>query len=210
MPPAMTRPLRFPSRAPTLGIVLAIAGGLLALAATRPAPVAQQPTPVPTVTSTPTGPFILVPEQVNVRSGPGTNYDLIGVLISGQTAPAVGRSPGGEWIQIVYPGVPGNVAWVYAPLVRLQGQGVLPVVEPPPTPTPQVTATIDPTLAAQFNLPLQEPTRLPTYTPVAPEPVPTFTPAPPAQTAAFPPALAILGLLALGAFGLVISFLRGT
>lgn len=206
----MTRPAGSLSRPRFVAIALALCGGVLALAATWPAPVAQQPTPVPTVTSTPSGPFILVPEQVNVRSGPGTNYDLVGVLISGQTAPAVGRSPGGEWIQIVYPGVPGNVAWVYAPLVRLQGQGPLPVVEPPPTPTPQVTATIDPTLAAQFNLPVQEPTRLPTYTPAAPEPVPTFTPAPPAQTAAFPPALAILGLLALGAFGLVISFLRGS
>ncbi len=174
------------------------------------APMAQQATPAPTVTGTPSGPFILVPDEVNVRLGPGTDYELVGVLIAGQRAPALGRSPGGDWIQIDYVGVPGNVAWVYAPLVRLEGgQGFLPVVESPPTPTPRVTATIDPTLAAQFNLGEATPTRLPTFTPAPPIIQPTFGPEAQAQGRAFPPILAILGLLVIGLFGVVISFLRG-
>ena len=99
-------------------------------------PVRQEPT----VTGTPEGPSILVPEQVNVRLGPSTDYEKVGVLIAGQTAPALGRSPGGEWIQIFYAGVPGNIAWVYAPFVVLEtGQRLLPIIEPPPTPTPQTT-----------------------------------------------------------------------
>lgn len=158
------------------------------------------------------GPVILVPDQVNVRTGPGTEgYDIVGVLISGQRAAALGRSPGGDWIQIAYPGVEDNVAWVYAPLVTLEGQGFLPVVEPPPTPTPRVTATIDPTLAAQFNLLDVTPTRLPTFTPAGPVTQPTFTGG--TETASgrgFPPALAILGLFVVGSFGAVISLLRGT
>jgi hypothetical protein len=134
------------------------------------------------------------------------------VLIAGQTAPALGRSPGGEWIQIVYPGVPGNVAWVFAPLVVLQPSqaGGLPVVQPPPTPTPRVTATIDPTLAAQFNLNPITPTRLPTFTPAPPVVGPTFAPSGAARGGGFPPILLILGLMVVGVFGMVISVLRGT
>lgn len=163
-----------------------------------------------TLRTTPEGPEILVPDEVNVRLGPDTEYELVGVLISGQRAPALGRSPGGEWIQIYYPGVEGNVAWVYAPLVRLDGQGFLPVVEPPPTPTPRVTATIDPTLAAQFNLLDVTPTRMPTFTPADPIVQPTFAPqGEPISGRRFPPALAILGMLIVGIFGMVISVLRG-
>ncbi len=164
-----------------------------------------------TVTGTPTGPVILVPgDFVNVRSGPGTSpYELIGVLLQGQTAPALGRSEGGDWIQIVYAGVPGNVGWVYATLVVLQGQGFLPVVEPPPTPTPQTTATIDPTLAAQFNLLNVTPTQLPTFTPAPPVVQPTFAPENPSASTGFPPALAIAGLLVIGVLGTLVSFLRG-
>lgn len=163
-----------------------------------------------TLRTTPEGPEVLVPDQVNVRLGPATDYELVGVLISGQRVPALGRSPGGEWIQIFYPGVEGNVAWVYAPLVRLEGQALLPVVEPPPTPTPRVTATIDPTLAAQFNLLDVTPTRLPTFTPADPVVQPTFSPqGEPVSGRRFPPALAILAMLIVGLFGMVISVLRG-
>jgi hypothetical protein len=164
-----------------------------------------------TVTGTPSGPMILVPgDFVNVRSGPGTSpYEQIGVLLQGQTAPALGRSVGGDWIQIQYPGVPGNVGWVYANLVLLQGQGFLPIVEPPPTPTPQITATIDPTLAAQFNLLDVTPTRLPTFTPAAPVVQATLAAPSSSSRAGFPPVIAIMGLLVIGLFGTVVSFLRG-
>ena len=155
--------------------------------------------------------MILVPDLVNVRLCPQVTCDLVGVLIAGQTAPALGRSPGGDWIQIAYPGVPGNAAWVFAPLVVLQPSqaGGLPVVEPPPTPTPRVTATIDPTLAAQFNLNPITPTRLPTFTPAPPVILPTFQPGAAQTAGGFPPILLILGLTVVGVFGLVISVLRG-
>jgi hypothetical protein len=163
-----------------------------------------------TVTGTPEGPTILVPEQVNVRTGPSTDYEKVGVLISGQRAPALGRSPGGEWIQIFYPGVPGNLAWVYAHFVVLDAdQRLLPIIEPPSPPTPRVTATIDPTLAAQFNIGGAPPTRLPTFTPAEPVVQPTFDETQADLSGGFPPILAILGLLVVGLFGTVISVLRG-
>jgi hypothetical protein len=190
-------------------LVLPLLAGISLTAFGQPAE--HPPQVQATVTGTPTGPVILVPgDFVNVRSGPGTSpYEQIGVLLQGQTAPALGRSEGGDWIEIVYPGVPGNVGWVYANLVVLQGQGFLPVVEPPPTPTPKTTATIDPTLAAQFNLLNVTPTRRPTFTPAPAVIQPTFAPQGPASRSGFPPVLAIAGLLVVGVFGTLISFLRG-
>ena len=174
-------------------------------------PYTSEAAPVLQATVTPELARIVVPELVNVRTGPGLDYEKVGALISGQEAPALGRSPGGDWIQIFYAGGPGNVAWVYAPNVILEaGQRLLPIVEPPPTPTPRVTATIDPTLAAQFNIGELEATRLPTFTPADPVVRPTFVAADADLGGGFPPILAILGLLVLGVFGAVISFLRGS
>jgi hypothetical protein len=137
----------------------------------------QQPTAVlATVTGTPSGPIVTVrsdqEEYINVRSGPGIFFQKIGVLLTGQQAPALGRSAGGDWIVISYPGVAGGVAWVYAPFVNIT-PGTLPIVEPPPTPTPLYTSTIDPTLAAQFIV-TSVPTKLPTFTPPPPLVIPTY------------------------------------
>jgi uncharacterized protein YraI len=192
-------------------LFLGLAAALLTPAHLTPAPVnSGSRFQLATLTSTPAGPIIVVPDQVNVRLGPGTNYEQVGVLIAGSTAPAIGRSPGGDWIQIIYFGVPGNVAWVYAPFVSLEGaSNFLPIVEPPATSTPRVTPTIDPTFAAQFLDLGIGPTRLPTFTPaaayVAPTPPATGLP----ETGGFPPILAVLGLMVVGVFGTVISFLRG-
>lgn len=171
----------------------------------------QQPTvSIPTVTSSPSGPVAVVnadQDQINVRSGPGTEYPIVGVLVAGQRVPALGKSPGGSWVLIAYPGVTGGVAWVYSFNITVRGE--LPIVEPPPTPTPEVTPTIDPTLAAQFVIELQ-PTRLPTYTPAVPVMVPTFAAPPTVRSrVGVPMGFLIIGLGVVGLFGLLISFLRG-
>ncbi|MGH2621874.1 MAG: SH3 domain-containing protein [Anaerolineales bacterium] len=190
-------------------VVLAIPA---AVSTARAAEFSQPPTvSIPTVTGTPLGPMIVVPDQANVRSGPGTEYELIGVLIAGQRATALGRAVGGLWIQIIYPGVPGNVGWVYSPVVVLDPPGAtLPIVEPPPTATPRATATIDPTLAAQFNLGEVTATRLPTFTPAGPVVQPTFAADAPESRSLIPPIVAIAGLVMVGTFGMLISILRGS
>ena len=172
---------------------------------------AQQPTvAVPTVTGTPSGPMAVVyadpEEQINVRSGPGTDYPKVGVLLNREEVPALGATPGGSWVQIAYPGVEFGVAWVYAPLVRIDG--VLPIVEPPPTPTPQFTPTIDPTLASQFVVDIPA-TRLPTFTPAAPLVIPTFPAADTnTGTGGVPIGFVITGMTVVGVFGLILSLLR--
>jgi uncharacterized protein YraI len=172
---------------------------------------AQIPTvSIPTVTGTPLGASVVVragQDQVNVRSGPSTDYPRVGVLIAGQRVPAYGRTPGGDWVQVAYPGVPGGIAWVYAFLVEVFGN--LPIVEPPPTPTPLTTPTIDPTLAAQFIVDTQ-PTRLPTFTPPPPLIIQTFSPPDTSMgTGGIPMGFIIIGLGVIGLFGAFISLLRG-
>jgi hypothetical protein len=161
----------------------------------------QQPTVMlPTVTGTPAGVMVVVnldqPDPVNVRSGPGVLYDQVGVLLPGQKAPALGRSAGGEWILIQYPGVSGSKGWVYAPVVSLT-PGDLQIIEPPPTPTVAMTQTIDPTLAAQFiQTPI--PTRMATYTPSAPLTLPNYPDNSVSSSGPIPMGLIILIILLIG------------
>jgi len=171
---------------------------------------AQQPTgSVPTVTGTPAGPYITVvnADGANVRAGPSSiYYEKIGPsLIDGQVVPALGRSAGGDWIQIYYPGVPGNVGWVYAPLVVLS-PGYLPIVEPPPTSTPRVTPVIDPTLLAAFAS-TGNPTPLPTFTPPPAMEIPSY-PNDATGMPKLPMGLVIFGLAFIGLFGALITLLR--
>lgn len=173
-------------------------------------PVAQLPTvAVATVTGTPVGPQAVVEPgnepQANLRSGPGALYDRVGILLVGQRVPAKGRSPGGDWVLVEYPGVPGGTAWVYAPLVKIDPPTTLPIVEPPPTPTPAQTATIDPTLAAKFVI-TTAPTRLPTFTAPAPLQIPTFVVEKEPSLGGVPMGFVILGLAALGVFFGIIAF----
>ena len=165
---------------------------------------AQEPTPgsgevIVTVTNA---------DQINVRNGPSTVlYDIIGHMQPGETAKALGVSPGNDWIQIEFPSGPDGVGWVYISLISISS-GNLQIIEPPPTVTPRVTPTIDPTLAAAYVF---EPTvtRLPTFTPPPPLEVPQFTEAPVSNSTPGPPLGAfVLGAGILGLLGYLFSYLR--
>jgi len=190
--------------------------GLLALAVLIVASIALMGAPFASAqdsgaTATPAGPFIeccLNSDFVNIRSGPAVTYESVGVLVTGQTAEALGRSTGGDWIQIRYSPVAAGLAWVYAPIVRLFTLGeVLRIIEPPPTATPRVTPTIDPTFAAQFSSVL--PTRLPTFTPATPPTPVSLTTEGGAAPSGFPSALVIIALAGVGLFGALASNIVG-
>jgi len=117
---------------------------------------------------------VIYTEPINVRGGPSTvYYPVVGRVSPGDVLPALGVSPGHEWVQVVYPDAPGGVGWLYATYVTISG-GDLKIVEPPPTQTPIATATINPTFAAAF---IFQPTstRMPTFTPPPPLKVPQYT-----------------------------------
>jgi hypothetical protein len=140
---------------------------------------AQQATgSVPTVTGTPKGPMAsikpgITENFVNVRSGPSSvQFDIIGIIYIGETVPVKGKSIGGDWLLIEYPGVVNGEGWIWALYMDLT-PGEIPLVEMPPSPQPNVTFTIDPTMASQFiTTPLA--TRLPTFTPPANLVIPTY------------------------------------
>ncbi len=197
-------------------VLAAAIGGLLVGGVPSPVPaLAQQPTgSIPTVTGTPSGPTVSVDPslgQIDVYAGPSSfNYPAIGVLLTGVSVPALARAQGNDdWIMVRYPGVPGSVGWVYALYVSLTGTGgvELPRVDVPPTPTPASTPTINPTLAAAF-IPAENATRLPTFTPPAPQAIPTFTDQAD-RAGRIPVGLLILGFAVVGVLGTMISFLRG-
>ena len=168
-----------------------------------------QASPTPQASSTGITATILYDEPfVNVRVGPSAStYPVIGKLFPGDVVPAYGRSPGGDWIQVEFPGGLNNRGWVYSAYVSLS-PGTLQIAEPPPTPIPPPTSTIDPTLAAQFSI-LPTNTRLPTFTPPAPltTPVAYTQPTTEAETNSVPMAIVILSFAGFGIIGFVISLL---
>lgn len=172
---------------------------------------AQEPTATNTPQVSVAGIFITVLSDepfANIRLGPSsTIYPKVGRLFPGETAPALGRSPGGDWIQIEiisnpnqeFVAAPNNRGWVYSALVQVS-PGTLQIVEPPPTPVPPATATIDPTLAAQFNI-LPTSTRLPTFTPPPSLVAPLYTLTTVSTDSDSIP-LAVI-IMSLGSFGIV-------
>lgn len=174
---------------------------------------AQQPTgSIPTVTGTPAGPTVRVDPslpQIRVYAGPSSfDYPAVGVMVAGETAPALARAKGKEdWIKIYYAGVHGSTAWVFGLYVSLSPGALLPLIDIPPTPTPISTPTINPTLEAAF-IGQQTPTRLPTFTPPATLDLPSFTDTTESQPA-IPTGFAIVVLGLIGFMGALISYLRG-
>jgi hypothetical protein len=151
--------------------------------------------------------------DVNVRAGPGTDYDKVGVLVPGQTSPIVGRNPEGVWFEIEYVGGPNGLGWVSRDVVHVVGDiNTMPTIVPPPTPTLPPTTTPLPGARKGPGLgatPTANPNRLPTFTAPAAVALPTLLPAQGVSTGgAFPPAVLIIVLLVLGTFGSLLSLLR--
>ena len=113
-----------------------LVGGISASATPTPT-VAPTGTPGPARTAAPTlTPYvnsILATQVVMTRAGPGTVYEVVGQLQSGQTYPVVGQA--GEWWELAPD--QGHTAWVLKDLVTFTGDGrTVPLAVAPPTPTP--------------------------------------------------------------------------
>jgi hypothetical protein len=124
--------------------------------ATSPSIIIFTPTPTP-LPATPT-PSLQAVTDVNVRSGPSTSFQVLGLLRANETVPVVGRSADGAWWQIVYPPNSSGVAWVVGTYVRPSAAADnAPVVAGPalpPTPTaapPTATNTAVPSAEVSFT-----------------------------------------------------------
>ena len=123
-------------------------------------PVPPTDTPVPPTDTPVSVPhFTVNSDQVNVRTGPGTVFSIIGTVEQGDRYDIGGRNGAGDWLEFCC--VNGQRGWIYAQLVILSHDtSTIPVATNIPTP----------------------PSPTPTNTPVPPEPAPA-EPAQPAQPA---------------------------
>jgi uncharacterized protein YraI/beta-lactamase class A len=76
----------------------------------------------PTATATPVSSVMgRVQGEINLRYGPGTEYDRIGVAEAGNQFPITARHATLPWVQIGYPNSPNGYAWVATDLLDIQG-----------------------------------------------------------------------------------------
>ena len=109
-------------------------------------------------TPTPAGPSGRATQRLNVRSGPGVSFDVLGILEVESVVSLSGKNSTASWFQIDYPSGPGGHGWVTAQYVQTDAVAALPVLDDygnPVTPGTQgatllpmtPTATIGPALA---------------------------------------------------------------
>jgi hypothetical protein len=117
--------------------------------------------------------------SINVRSGPGTGYSIVGNLPPNVSVPVLGRLPDNSWLQV---NVGSVIGWVSASVVTLDGNcagiAVVPPPAVPPTaiaPTSQFTPTYTLTPAPDSEAPTSAPSLTPTIT-NTPNPLLQITP----------------------------------
>ena len=127
----------------TLGVpqvVARYAGGVRLQGDLPPAPTTATPVP----SATPDGVVVTVTGRQfqNVRSGPSTQFEVLGRLNENEQARVIGTNRELTWVVIEFRGRQG---WMSAPLLEIFGDlRTVPIIESPPTPTPAATSTAVP------------------------------------------------------------------
>jgi len=114
----------------------------------------------------------LVIQKINVRNGPGTEHDLLGVLNSNDIVFITGKDPGGAWIQIEFANAPDGKGWVTAELLQMGNTESVPIVagaaDETTTPTDATPTPIAITLfAIQDGDSMQAPLAVVTFSPTS-------------------------------------------
>lgn len=116
---------------------------------------AESPSPTTTLPATetantipsaapPGSPLGTIQEVLRVRSGPGTQFAILGKLAVGLQVILLARSADGQWFEIEYPSGSDQRGWINSGFVQLTGTSEhLPTAQAPPAPTlaPTVPAT---------------------------------------------------------------------
>jgi hypothetical protein len=111
-------------------------------------------TPRPTTTPSPVVNVSASSGAVNLRGGPGTNYQIVGALDQNETLQAYGRNTTGDWVT-----TEDGREWVATWVVEIEGDvSALPVVAAPPVPT---AAWVPPTWTPALAQPQVQPTAAP-------------------------------------------------
>lgn len=107
-------------------------------------------------------PQLVAPGTVNIRSGPGANYPIIGALNGNTPVRISGRNPDTSWWQIEI--TPGSIGWVASSVVSASNADNVSIAEAPPpaaaaaAPAAQPAADTPPPAASQKPKYQYEPT----------------------------------------------------
>ncbi|MHB8776470.1 MAG: SH3 domain-containing protein [Anaerolineales bacterium] len=97
----------------------------------------------------------LVIQKINIRSGPGTTYETLGVLNPNDVVFITGKDPSGAWIQIEYTNAPDGKGWATSRFLQIDHADSLPVIEEAGQ-TPQAPSDIAVTPAVQILPAMQD------------------------------------------------------
>lgn len=129
-----------------------------------PAPEAPQPDQPPVAWGR-----VTAPQGLNIRSGPGANFPVVGVALNGDEGEIIGRSADWRWWAVSVPSASDGIGWVSVDFVIATHAENVPVIAAPPppvipptavppaTPTPLPAATATPVPAITF---VAEPTTI--------------------------------------------------
>lgn len=111
-------------------------------------------TPTPSASPTPSVPMIRVKEPVNLRAGPGTNYEIVGGAKEGDVLTVIARVSSGINLWYLAETSRGNRVWIWGQNVELSpGFTIEPARTIPPTYTFTPSATYTETAPPLINLP---------------------------------------------------------
>jgi heat shock protein HslJ/uncharacterized protein YraI len=130
----------------TLELVRPASGGSLFFdhvgPADAPPPDVTEP-PVELPTPAPQGPYgrVSSADGVNLRTGPGTIYPVVGFAPDGAEGQIVGKSADGQWWVVPVAASPSGLGWAAAAYVEAFNVQNVPVIAAPPAPIPTPTPT---------------------------------------------------------------------
>jgi PKD repeat protein/uncharacterized protein YraI len=93
-------------------------------------------------TPRPGTPYVTANTNVNIRSGPGTEYPTIGYMAVNLSGEVAGINPERTWWAIKFPPGPDGLGWVSAQYVTAYNADNVAVIQPPPVPQPTATPPV--------------------------------------------------------------------
>ncbi len=110
-----------------------------------------EPTPVPPLTPIPTTeaptpesgkPSLVATSTTYIHAGPSPQYPQVGLIQAGLSAEVIGTNPQHDWWAIKFPDAPNGTGWVPDRAVSTSNVANVPVLQPPPLPTPTTAPPI--------------------------------------------------------------------
>lgn len=90
------------------------------------------PSFTPEPTGTPTVPTITVTVDTNCRTGPGKEYERVGILLVGETTEIIGRDAFGQYWYVLNPDVGAEYCWMSGEYAIISGNTLALLVQPVP------------------------------------------------------------------------------